>query len=141
MASSRNSSALAWSAAAYVDIASGGNATSDAVAFNAEDWDGSLTVHVDNQGTPANGDTLDVYILWTSGDVKGDSDDDYDTAKNATSVMRLNTYATDADGEDPAQKTIPLPAMGAKGFKLYTKNNSGGRTLRVRAMISTHRPQ
>jgi hypothetical protein len=141
MASSRNETALAWSSVAYVDITSGSNATSDAFTFNIEDWDASLTLYADNQGTPASGDTLDVYVEWTSGSVDGSAGDDYDTAKGAQWVARLNTYSTDSDGEDPQQKTVQLPNIAAKGLKVYAKNNSGGRTIRLRAEISTHRPQ
>lgn len=141
MASSRNETGITWSSAAYIDITSGSNATSDAFAFNVEDWDASLTLYADNQGTPASGDTLDVYVEWTSGSVDGSAGDDYDTAKGAKWVARLNTYSTDADGEDPQQKTIELSNVAAKGLKVYAKNNSGGRTIRLRAEISTHRPQ
>lgn len=141
MASSRNETGITWSSAAYIDITSGSNATSDAFAFNVEDWDASLTLHADNQGTPASGDTVDVYVEWSSGSVDGSAGDDYDTPKGAQWVARLNTYATDSDGEDPQQKTVPLTTMAAKAFKLYAKNNSGGRTIRVRAEISDHRPQ
>lgn len=140
MASSRTETAITWSSAAYSDVTSGSNATSDATAFNVEDWDAALTVYADNQGTPASGDTVDVYVLWTTGNVDGSAGDDYDTAKGAQWVMRLNTYSTDADGEDPQQKTVTIPTA-AKAFKVYAKNNSGGRTIRVRAEVITHRPQ
>lgn len=141
MASSRVETGITWSSAAYTDITSGSNATSDAFAFNVEDWDASLTLYADNQGTPASGDTVDVYVLWTSGSVDGSAGDDYDTPKGGRWVARLNTYSTDADGEDPQQKTIELTNIAAKGLKVYAKNNSGGRTIRLRAEISTHRPQ
>lgn len=141
MASSRNETGITWSAAAYTDITSGSNATSDAFTFNIEDWDAVLTLYADNQGAPASGDTLDVYVEWTSGSVDGSAGDDYDTAKGAKWVARLNTYSTDADGEDPQQKTIELSNIAAKGLKVYAKNNSAGRTIRLRAEISTHRVQ
>lgn len=141
MASSRNETGITWSSAAYIDITSGSNATSDAFTFNVEDWDAALTLHADNQGTPASGDTVDVYVEWTSGSVDGSAGDDYDTPKGAQWVARLNTYSTDSDGEDPQQKTVALGVMAAKAFKLYAKNNSGGRTIRLRAEVSTHRPQ
>ena len=141
MASSRVETGITWSAAAYTDITSSSNATSDAFAFNIEDWDAALTVYADNQSTPSSGDTVDVYVEWTSGSVDGSAGDDYDTAKGAQWVARLNTYSTDADGEDPQQKTISLAVIAAKGLKLYCKNNSGTHTIRVRAEISTHRPQ
>lgn len=140
MASSKVETAITWSSAAYTDITSGSNATSDAVSFNVEDWDGAITVHADNQGTPASGDTVDVYILWSTGNVDGSAGDDYDTAKGAQWIARLNTYATDSDGEDPQQKTVTIPTP-QKAFKLYGKNNSGGRTIRLRAELITHRPQ
>lgn len=140
MASTKAETAITWSSAAYTDITSGSNATSDATSFNVEDWDAAVTVHADNQGTPASGDTVDVEILWTTGSVDGSAGDDYDTAKGGQWIMRLNTYSTDSDGEDPQQKTVTIPTA-AKGFKIYAKNNSGGRTIRVRAELITHRPQ
>jgi hypothetical protein len=140
MASSRVSTALAWSASASVSVSSGSNATSDAFAFNIEDWDADLQINADNAGTPASGDTLDCYILWSAGDVLGDSGDDYDTVEHAEFLCRLDTYATNTPGEDPARKSVQI-RTASKGFKLYTVNNSGGRSITVRAMVSTHRPQ
>lgn len=140
MASSRQETAITWSSAAYTDITSGSSSTSDATSFNAEDWDAALTIHADNQSTPSSGDTVDVFVEWNTGNVDGSAGDDYDTPKGTQWIARLNTYATDADGEDPQQKTVTIPT-GPKGFKLYCKNNSGTHTIRVRAELITHRPQ
>lgn len=140
MASSRVSTAILWSATASVTVTSGSNATSDAFTFNAEDWDADIQINADNSGTPGAGDTLDCYVLWTAGDVLGDTGDDYDTVEHAEFLGRLDTFSTNTPGEDPARRTFALRS-GAKGFKLYTVNNSGGRSIVVRAMVSTHRPQ
>lgn len=141
MASSRTETGITWSSAAYIDISSGTTSSaSDAFAFNVEDWDAAVTVYADNQGTPASGDTVDVYIEWTTGSVDGSAGDDYDTVKGAQWIARLNTYSTDSDGEDPQQKTVSI-STAQKGFKLVGKNNSGGRTIRLRAEVITHRPQ
>lgn len=137
--STREETQITWSSATSKSVASGTGETSDALAFNAGDWAGALQINADNDGTAAAGDTLDVYILYTAGDVLGDSGDDYDTPEHAALVCQLNTLASDTPGEDPARRTIPLEAIAAKGFKLYARNNSAGRAITIRARLITLR--
>lgn len=135
MASSRNETGITWSSAAYIDVTSGGNATSDVFTFNAEDWDAAIQIDANNQGTAAPGDLLVAYILWSAGNIDGSAGDDYDTVAHAQSLKILDTYA-----EDPARHTIPIPSA-AKAFKLYVVSSAGSNTIRVRAGVITHRPQ
>jgi len=141
MASSRNSTAITWSSSASVSLNSTSAFTSDAFAYNVEDWEAELQVSADNSGTPASGDYVDVWAAYTAGDVLGDSSDDYDTTEHATYLGRLDTYSTNTPGEDPARATWPLRTAN-KGFKVIAKANQGGtRAVTFRAMVSTHRPQ
>ncbi len=142
MASSRNETAITWSAAASIALSSATASTSDAFTFNIEDWDGAIQVNADNGGTPASGDIVNVYIAYTSGDVLGDSGSDYDTTEHAIKLGVLNTYGTDTPGEDPARRTFPLPTMAPLGGKLIVDAPQGAsRTITVRARLVTHRPQ
>ena len=139
MASTREEAQVLWSAASSVSVSAASNATSDAHTFNASDWSAAIQINADNDGTPASGDTVAVYILWMTGDILGDSGSDYDTVEHAQQLCVLDTYATNTPGEDPARKTIPLDNIAALGFKLYAVNNSAGRAITVRARVVTQR--
>lgn len=139
MASSRNETQITWSTASSLSISNGSNGTSDAFTFDASDWSCALQINADNNGTPASGDTLDVYILWTAGDVLGDSASDYDTVEHAQKLCTLDTYSTNTPGEDPARRTVLLSSVAPLGFKLYAVNNSSGRSITIRARAVTLR--
>ncbi len=141
MASSRNETQITWSSASSVSLNSNSAFTSDAFTYNAEDWAAELQVRADNSGTPASGDTVDVYIAYTAGDILGDTGSDYDTTEHAEFLCRLDTYATNTPGEDPACKTVPI-RTGALGFKIIAQANQGAtRAVTFRARVVTHRPQ
>ena len=140
MASSRVSTALTWSASASQTMSNNSTIyTSDAFAFNAEDWEAELVVSMDNAGTPSSGDTVDLWISYTAGDVLGDSGDDYTTDEYSEYVGRYDTVAANTPGEDPVRVAIPL-RTAAKGFTLKARGNqSASRNITLRAMVSTHR--
>ena len=141
MASSRISTAITWAAAAYKDLTTAAQVASDAFAFHVEDWEGELQVWADNLGTPASGDVVNVRIAYTVGDVLGDTGDDYATSEHAEFAMQLDTFPTNAPGEDPASLSVPV-RTGAKGLKVVVDAPQGAsRTIRVYAMVNTHRPQ
>lgn len=142
MASTINETQITFSSASSVSLSNNNRVDSDAVTLNIEDWDGSVQVSADNSGTPASGDTVDVYVKWSNGDVLGDSGDDFDTDEHAQFVCRLDTYATNNPGEDPARATIPLSVSGKKAFKLSVVANQGAsRAVTFRARFVSHRPQ
>jgi hypothetical protein len=143
MASSRNETAITWSAAASVTISSNTSYNaSDAFTFNAEDWDGAIQVNADNAGTPASGDVVRVFLAYTAGDVLGDTGSDYDTDEHAVELGTLDTYATNTPGEDPARKTFPIPTTAALGFKLLLlAPQAASRNIVCRARVVTHRAQ
>lgn len=143
MASSRVETQVTWSAASSVTISSNTSYNpSDVFTFNAEDWDGAIQVSADNAGTPASGDTVELYIAYTSGDLLGDTGNDYDTDEHATWLGTLDTYATNTPGEDPARRTFILPTLAPNGFKLLAKApQAASRNIVLRARVVTHRPQ
>lgn len=141
MASSRTETQVTWSAASSVTVSSATVVWSDAMLFNIEDWDGELQVHIDNAGTPASGDTCAVYVAYTTGDILGDSGNDFASTEHAEWAMTLDTYSANTPGEDPADKTAQL-RTGPIGFKIGVScPQAASRNIAVRARFVTHRPQ
>lgn len=138
MASSRNETQVAWSAASSKTVNSATVVWSDAVSFNIEDWEAELQVNADNAGTPASGDVCDVYVAYSTGDILGDTGNDYATPKHAEFLFRLDTYTP---GEDPACRSAAL-RTGAKAFLVGVScPQAASRNIVVRARLVTHRPQ
>lgn len=141
MASSRPETGITWSSAASVTLSSATASTSDAFSYNLEDWDAELAVHVDNAGTPASGDVVNVRVAYSGGNIDGSAGDDYATTEHAESVGRLDTWSTNSPGEDPALLVVPL-RTGAKALKLVVDApQAASRNIVVRAGVITHRPQ
>lgn len=142
MASSKVETQIQWSGADSKTVSANTIQWSDAFTPNAEDWDGSLQVSADNAGTPASGDTCDVYVAWSNGDLLGDSGNDYDTDEHAEWVGRLDTYGTNTPGEDPARRTWLLELSGKTACKIGVLcPQAATRNIVVRARLNTHRPQ
>lgn len=142
MASSKTETQVQWSAADSKTVSANTIQWSDAITLNIEDWRGSLTVNADNAGTPASGDTCMVYVAWSSGDVLGDSGNDFDTDEHAEFVGPLDTFATNTPGEDPARRTWPLSVAGKTALKIgVVCAQAATRNIVVRARLITHRPQ
>ncbi len=131
MAVSKGSTQVTWSASSSVSVSSGTTATSDAMTFASDSFDGMITCKADNGGTPASGDTVDFYILYTTGDPDGASTDEYDAADtlHGTFLCQLDTNTT-----DPAQRTVQIP-VSAKGFKIYASNNASSNSITVSAEL------
>jgi hypothetical protein len=143
MASSRNEQQVTWSSGSTSVTLSSNNtrSTSDAMTFNVEDWDADLILYADNAGTPASGDTVDFYIHYSAGDLNADAADDYATAEHAEFLCRLDTYATNTPGEDPAAKVIPIRATSGK-FKVSCEGPQvASRNIACRARVVSHRGQ
>ena len=140
MAFSTNEAQITWSAAEYVSLSTASRVDSDAVALNVGDLHGSISLSADNASSPASGDTVDVYIKWTNGDLLGDTGNDYDTDEHAQFLCRLDTYTTNTPGEDPARTTVPLVLAGKTGFKLSVVAAQGAsRAIAFRARLNAHR--
>lgn len=133
---------LTFSAAESLTISSASVIWSDAITLNAEDWDASLQVSADNQGTPATGDNVEVYVAFSNGDLLGDGGNDFDTFEYSTFLGSLNTYSADSPGEDPARRTFEIKASGkvAVRFGFYA-GQAATRNIAVRGRFVTHRPQ
>jgi len=139
MASSRNEAQITWSSASSKSVAAGTTEISDEFLFHVEDWNAVVQLYADNSGTPASGDTIDFSIAFTTGDILGDSGNDYDTTEHALPLTKLNTYSTDTPGEDPAMFTVPIETV-ALGFKIIAKSNAASNSITVRARVVTRRP-
>ena len=140
MALTRNELQVTWSSAASVTLNTANLTWSDAITFDATDVAGGVVVSADNQGTPASGDTMEVWAAYTAGDVLGDTGDDYATDEHATYLGTLDTYASNTPGEDPARKAIPLDVASFKGCKIGVKAPQGAtRNIVARVRLQTQR--
>ncbi len=118
-----------WSGASSVSVSASSNATSDAHTFDSTSVSAMITTKCDNGSTPSTGDTVDFYILYTTGDPDGAATDEYDTVGHAMHVTTLDT-----NSEDPARKTVEIP-VSAKGFKVYAVNNSSSNAITISAEV------
>lgn len=129
MTISKSETQITWSAAASVSVATAGAQTSDAFTFGASSFNAMITCKADNAGTPAAQETVDFYLLYTTGDPDGASSDEYDTTLQGTYLGQVDTYAA-----DPAQRTFSVnPA--AKGGKIYAKSNAATNAITVSATL------
>lgn len=140
MAITRVETGITWGAAASVTLNAATVFASDAFTFDATCIGGSIAVSADNQGTPAAGDTVTFYLAYTSGDLLGDTGDDYDTDEHAIPIGVVDTYLTNTPGEDPARRTLMLPSVVPKGAKLLAvAPNAATRNIVVRARLTEQR--
>jgi hypothetical protein len=142
MASSRNETNLTWSSTAVLTLAANNTRyVSDELAFNAEDWEADIYLLADCAATAATGDYVECFIHYTAGDADGDASNDYPTNDYAEYLGRLNVYATDTPGEDPAARVLPL-RTAAKAIKVSVEGPQvASRNINVRARVITHRVQ
>jgi len=110
-------------------IASGGNDLSDAMSFAATAFVASVQIEAQNNGTPAAGDTMDFFIVYTNGDVAGAGSDTYDTVEHAVFLATLDTNT-----ENNARRTVPIMAA-SKAFKVYAINNAASNTITAAATV------
>lgn len=134
MAVAKNEIQIKWSSTNSVSVSAGGSQISDAATLSATAFRALVQVKADNAGTPASGDTLDVYALYSAGDPDADPDsaDEFDTQPGIW-LGRLDTYAT-TGGADPALGSWEIFPM-AKSIKIRVVNNSGGRSMTVSAQV------
>lgn len=112
-----------FGAANSVVITTGSNNISDLITTDDTCIEASITLKADNAGTPVLGDTVDVYILKSSGDPDGAAvADEFASAdlSHATFLGQIDTFVT-----DPGIIDIPFPVVPANS-KLYAINNSAG---------------
>lgn len=129
MVVANNELQILWATASSKSVASGGNATSDAMSFSATAAEAVITMKAKNAGTPASGDTIEVYALLTCGDPDGAGADEYDTVGHAIHLATLDTNT-----DDPAIQSANLPV--SKGVKIYVVSNAGSNSITVSACIN-----
>lgn len=112
-----------------VAISGGGTNNSSDFTLSSGHVGGDLQVYASHGGTPASGDTIDVYLQR-----KGDPDND-GTSEYANQGDYLCTL--DLNSDDPANKSIPLFALvqGA-AYRLTTVNNDTDTTITVSALLT-----
>lgn len=126
---------IKWAGANTVSVAAAGAQESDVYTPDQTAIDALLQVKADNAGTPAAGDTIDVYVLYTTGDPDADPDvaDEFDTASHAQWLMKLDTSS-----EDPAIKSVPLNVT-CKALKIRVVSNAGANSITVSAQVTEKR--
>jgi len=129
MAITKAENQIVWSTANNLSIAAAGNGTSDAFTFNGASINAMITCKADNNTTPAAGDTVEFYLLYTTGDPDGSSTDEYDTTIQGVLLCVLDTNVT-----DPAQATVTVNPS-AKGGKIYAVNKSATHAITVAATM------
>jgi hypothetical protein len=117
MALTRTQAQVKWSAADSVTVSSASEVVSDQFTIDDTTVLLSLQLSVNNSGAPASGDTAVFRILWSNGDILGDTDNDFDTSEHAQYVATLDTYTANTPGEDPARRTVEITPV-AKYFKI-----------------------
>ena len=129
MALTRNGTQILWSSAVTKTVSSNSaTTTSDAFTFDSTDVAALLTLYASTAGTPASGDVIDFYIAWTTGDALGAGGaSTYDTTEHAQFLCRLDNVAANSPGEQPAQRTIPIP-VAATGFKVIAVTSAAAAT-------------
>lgn len=133
-----NETEIAFSGTSTVTTPKALNSTSrftfDTVTIHADAVSASLQVRLDNQGTPASGDWVDLQIEWS---VDGTN---FDTDEHAAYLPRMDTFGSNDPGEDPCSKTFALDVSGKQAFKLLARANQGGtRTINLTAVYNEHR--
>ena len=134
MALTNTETQVTWSASDTQSVTSGSNATSDAVTFNATSISASISMKADNAGTPASGDTITFYALYSNGDTDNTGgSDEYDTAEQGHVLAVVDTNA-----DDPAQKTAQLDVT-RKGCKIYAVSGAASNSITVSCRITDKR--
>jgi hypothetical protein len=136
--SNTNTTAVAFGGTSTMSTPKGLSSTNrfifDAITVHADAVSAALTVTLDNQGTPASGDYVDLQIAWSADGTSFDSDE------HAMYLPRMDTFGTNDPGEDPCTRTFTLHVSGKQKFKLLAKANQGGtRTVNLSAIYNEHR--
>jgi hypothetical protein len=138
MALTRQEAQITWAAADNITLATSAVQTSDVILFDNTDIACAVTVHVDNQGSPATGDIVSCWIQYTTGDVVTGVGDDYDTLEGGTFICALDTF-TGTPTNGIVQRTVDIP-VSPKGFRIAVSTpNAATRNVIVRARYATQR--
>ena len=131
---------ITWSASSSTTVSSATEVVSDAFSLDDTCIAFSIQVSADNAGAAASGDTAVFRMRWTSGDILGDTGNDYDTAEHAEYLGVLDTYGTNTPGEDPARRTFHPGIGGARDFQLgVVCAQAASRNIVIRARVIEQR--
>jgi hypothetical protein len=132
MVVANNEKQIEWATADSKSVAAASEETSDAITYSTAAFEGTITLKADNDGTPADGDTVDFYLLNSAGDPDGAGAAEYPNDEtDGLFLARLDTYTP---GNDPAIATVAIPV--SVSAKVFAKNNSSGRAITVSACIN-----
>jgi hypothetical protein len=123
MAVSKSSTQVTFSSADSILVSGDSQVTSDSISLSSNSIAAQLSLKADHASSPTTGDTVDFYILYSTGDPDGSGSDEFDTPEHGLHVGIL-----DLNLEDPAQKTVDIP-VSAKSFKIYVDNNSSSNSI------------
>lgn len=129
MAATKQATQVQWGGANTKTLSTNNWVVSDEITLNDQDWEIMAYARADNSGTPASGDTVEIRVLYTAGDVDGGGGaNDYPdlntsgtTGAQAELLGVLDTYSNyDPDtfmrpvaGTPPAIKFAARAAQGA----------------------------
>ena len=132
MGISRTETQIKWSGSNSSSVAAAGSDTSDSQSISENAIAAAVFVKADNNGTPADGDEVEIKILYTGGDPDADPDsaDEYEDSAGGNVAAVIDTY----NDADPGLRKININTA-AKGFKVYAENtqSSGGNSITVSA--------
>lgn len=130
-----NDSALQWGGSGTTILTSStARVAADAKTVHADAVSASLRVLADNAGTPASGDTIDLWVAWSPDGTN------FDTDEHAEYLGRLDTFGSNDPGEDPAARTFELSVSGMQAFKLLSRGNQAAtRNITLSAVYNEHR--
>lgn len=115
MAVTSETNQVTWSAANTKSVASSGVETSDDYTFDTNAFEATLVCKANNSGTPASGDTLNIYAQ-----IKEDPDLD-STQEYANQMDFVGSLDTNAD--DPAIARIQMSVEPGQTYRFAMEND------------------
>lgn len=138
MAITKPTTVVNWSSVASKALVDDSVVASDIISIDATTVSGTIQVSCSTAGTPTSGDTVTFWAAYSSGDLLGDTGDDFDTNEYAKPLGIVDTFTTNTPGENPARTTLILPTVAAKSFKLLAAAtaNAATRNITIRAIYT-----
>ena len=90
MAVSKSPTQITFSGANSILVSGDSQVTSDNMAFSSNSVAAQITLYADHSGTPVTGDTVDFYILYSTGDLDGSGTATYDTPGHGLHLTNLD---------------------------------------------------
>lgn len=132
--SNANNVAVQWAASSTKSLNAATRVDSDAITINADAVQAALQITIDNSGTPAAGDVVNLWVKWSADGTNFDSDE------HAQGLGLMDTVAANTPGEDPATRTYVLDVSGKQALKLSSAAPQGAsRAITISAVYNEHR--